>query len=138
MPEAVDLVLYAFENANSGDIFVQKSPSSTIEDLAKAILSISKQDSDNFKVIGTRHGEKEYETLLSREEFINAQSLDNYFRVSPDTRDLNYENFFTKGDIQVSSAEEYNSHNTRRLSVEELKELLLSIDAVKEKLSQIL
>ena len=138
LSDAVDLVLYAFENANSGDIFVQKSPSSTIEDLAKAILSISKQDSDNFKVIGTRHGEKEYETLLSREEFINAQSLDNYFRVSPDTRDLNYENFFTKGDIQVSSAEEYNSHNTRRLSVEELKELLLSIDAVKEKLSQIL
>ena len=78
LSEAVDLVLYAFEKANSGDIFVQKSPSSTIEDLAKAILSISKRDPSNYKVIGTRHGEKEYETLLSREEFTKAQSLDNY------------------------------------------------------------
>tara|TARA_B100000035_G_scaffold70904_1_gene58269 strand:- start:9904 stop:10938 length:1035 start_codon:yes stop_codon:yes gene_type:complete len=138
LSEAVDLVLYAFENANSGDIFVQKSPSSTIEDLAKAILSISNKDPDNYKIIGTRHGEKEYETLLSREEFSSAQSLDNYFRVSPDTRDLNYENFFTKGDIQMSTADEYNSHNTSRLSIEELKELLLSIDIVNEKLSQIL
>ena len=97
-----------------------------------------KERPSNYKVIGTRHGEKEYETLLSREEFTKAQSLDNYFRVSPDTRDLNYENFFTKGDVQVSSAEEYNSHNTRRLSIEELKDLLLSIDIVNEKLSQIL
>jgi len=128
--DAVDLVLYAFENGNSGDIFVQKSPASTIGELATAMRKIY-NSKVGLNIIGTRHAEKLYETLLSREEMMHAQDLGNYFRVPADNRDLNYNKYFSIGSLHSSNIEDYHSHNTRRLSELELIALLNSIGFVK-------
>ena len=126
LDDAVNLVLYAFEFGNSGDIFVQKSPASTIGELANAMLKIY---NSNLKVqlIGTRHAEKLYETLLSKEEFLIAEDLGEYYRVPADNRDLNYNKYFSEGSVCISEMDDYNSHNTKRLSESELINLLKSI-----------
>lgn len=126
LDEAVDLVLYAFANANPGDIFVQKAPAATIETLASALIQLFDSKSE-IKVIGTRHGEKVFETLINREEMVRAEDLGEYYRISADSRDLNYERYFSEGESEVSNMEEYTSHNTKRLDVEEMKELLLKV-----------
>jgi len=126
LDDAVELVLYAFENGNSGDIFVQKSPASTIGELAVAMKKIYNSNVP-INVIGTRHAEKLYETLLSREELLNVEDLGNYFRVPADNRDLNYNKFFSEGQGSIADLEDYNSHNTRRLTENELIKLLNSI-----------
>lgn len=133
LDDAVDLVLFAFENGNPGDIFVQKSPACTIEVLAKALLEIYNAD-NQIKIIGTRHGEKLYETLVNREEMIKAEDLGNFYRIPADTRDLNYNRFFIEGEAQISQMEEYTSHNTRRLNIEETKELLMRLDFIQDEL----
>ena len=127
LDEAVNLVLYAFANANPGDIFVQKAPAATIETLASALIQLFNSKSE-IKVIGTRHGEKVFETLINREEMVRAEDLGEYYRISADSRDLNYERYFSEGESEVSNMEEYTSHNTKRLDVEEMKELLLKVD----------
>jgi UDP-glucose 4-epimerase len=124
--DAVDLVIYAFENGNSGDIFVQKSPSSTIEELANAMKKIYNSHV-NIRIIGTRHSEKLYESLLSKEELVHAEDLGDYYRVPSDNRDLNYNKYFTEGNSQIKKFEDYHSHNTRRLSEIELINLLNKI-----------
>ncbi|WP_334291883.1 polysaccharide biosynthesis protein [Niameybacter massiliensis] len=131
--EAVDLVLHAFEHANSGDIMVQKSPASTVGDLAQAIKEVFDADNE-IKIIGTRHGEKLYETLMTKEEFLHAEDMGNYYRVPADKRDLNYDKYFVEGDQKLSTTEEYNSHNTHRLDVPGVRELLLTLDIVQEEL----
>lgn len=131
LDDAVDLVLFAFQNGNPGDIFVQKSPATTIEVLAKALLELYKVN-NQIKIIGTRHGEKLYETLVNREEMVKAEDLGNYYRIPADTRDLNYNRFFIEGEAQISQVEEYTSHNTSRLNIEETKQLLLKLDFIKE------
>jgi len=131
---AVDLVLWAFEHGNPGDIFVQKAPAATIETLAQAIKQVFKADSP-IQVIGTRHGEKLYETLLTREEMAVAEDMGGYYRVPADNRDLNYELYFDKGRSEVSAKDDYNSHNTRRLSVDEMAEMLLSLNIVQRALA---
>jgi UDP-glucose 4-epimerase len=133
LDEAVDLVLFAFQNSEQGDIFVQKSPASTIGDLADAIKDIFNAPNE-IKVIGTRHGEKLYESLLSREEKSKSIDLGNYFKIPADTRDLNYSKYFEEGNEKISNSEEYNSHNTQRLSKDQLKTLLLSLEYVQNKL----
>ena len=130
LDDAVELVLYAFENGNSGDIFVQKSPASTIGELANAMKKIYNSNV-KINVIGTRHAEKLYETLLSREEMMHAQDLGNYYRVSADNRDLNYNKYFSEGSINSTEVEDYHSHNTRRLNENELISLLNSIGFIK-------
>ncbi len=127
LDDAVDLVLFAFEHGNAGDIFVQKSPAATIQVLADALRNVLGRPDHPAQVIGTRHGEKLFEVLLSREEMVAAEDLGNYFRVAPDLRDLNYEKFVEKGRYEVSAAEDYNSHNTQRLSVSEMEALLLRL-----------
>ena len=131
--DAIDLVLYAFENAQPGDIFVQKAPAATIGTLASALKKLFKADNP-IKIIGTRHGEKLYETLLTREEMAKAEDLGKYYRIPMDDRDLNYGLYFTEGKAEVSLKEDYNSHNTYRLSEEELIELLLKVDYVRKEL----
>jgi UDP-N-acetylglucosamine 4,6-dehydratase/5-epimerase len=128
--DAVDLVLYAFEKANPGDIFVQKAPAATIETLAVAVKEIVGVPEHEVRVIGTRHGEKLYETLLSREEMANAEDLGEYYRIPPDLRDLNYGKFVEQGEPSISVAEDYNSHNTNRLDVEGMKKLLQKLSFV--------
>jgi UDP-N-acetylglucosamine 4,6-dehydratase len=127
LDDAVDLVLFAFEHANPGDIFVQKAPAATIETLAKALTALMGIPSHEVKVIGTRHGEKLYEALLSREERVAAQDFGNYFRVPPDLRDLNYGKFMDQGETQISEASDYNSHNTTRLDVAGMQALLMKL-----------
>lgn len=134
--DAVDLVLFAFQNGQQGDLFVQKSPASTIEVLAKALIELYKADSE-IKIIGTRHGEKLYETLVNREEMTKAESLENYYRIPADTRDLNYNVYFNEGESKVSAAQEYTSHNTYRLNVEETKKLLLKLDLIREDIKEL-
>jgi len=131
LESAVDLVLFAFENGDNGDIFVKKSPATTIEILAQAIKELYKSDSD-VKVIGSRHGEKLYETLVNREEMVKAIDMGGFYRIPADTRDLNYSKYFTEGTEAVSQIEEYHSHNTYRLSLEETKELLLSLRFIRK------
>lgn len=131
LEDSVDLVLYAFEHARPGDIFVQKSPATTVGDLAEALRQLSKRHNE-IKVIGTRHGEKLYESLVSREEMAHAEDLGGYYRIPADSRDLNYDKYFVEGEIRISEIEDYTSHNTRRLSVAESKELLMTIDIVRE------
>jgi len=131
LDEAVDLVLYAFKHGKQGDLFVQKSPASTIENLAKAIQEICNV-AKPIKIIGTRHGEKLYETLLTKEEFGKADCLEGYFRVPSDNRDLNYGKYFEDGDIALSKREEYHSHNTDQLNVQEIKEKILSLSYLSE------
>jgi UDP-N-acetylglucosamine 4,6-dehydratase/5-epimerase len=128
LEEAVDLVLYAFTHGSNGDIFVQKAPAATVRDLATAILALMKRDQHPVREIGTRHGEKHYEVLLSREEFARADDLGDYYRIAPDARDLNYAKFVEQGEKKITTAEEYNSHNTRRLDVEGMKQLLLRLE----------
>jgi len=127
LPDAVDLVLYAFENGKNGDIFVEKAPAATIETLAKALRELVGQPGHPINIIGTRHGEKLYEALLSREEMACAEDIGDYYRVPPDLRDLNYDKFVEQGEVNISSAEDYNSHNTTRLDVKGMKELLLEL-----------
>jgi UDP-glucose 4-epimerase len=136
LDESVKLVEFAFNNAVSGDIFVQKAPASTIEDIALALKDIFNV-SNEIKIIGTRHGEKLYETLCNREEMSKALDLENYFRIPADNRDLNYAKFFAKGEVKTSASEDYNSHNTRRLNFEETKELLLTLDYIHNELKNI-
>jgi UDP-glucose 4-epimerase len=131
LEDSVDLVLHAFENANQGDIFVQKAPASTIEDLAKALKTIFKSDA-KIIIIGTRHGEKLYESLLSREEMSKSEDMKNYYRVPMDSRNLNYNKYFIEGETNVSGFESYTSHNTDRLNENEVKSLLLKLDYIKE------
>lgn len=131
LDDAVDLVLYAFEKGTNGDIFVQKAPAATVQTLVEALLLIMKKPEHEVKVIGTRHGEKLYETLLSREEMAAAIDLGDYFRVPPDLRDLNYSKFVDVGEEKISRGEDYNSHNTERLDVLKMKQLLLKLDFIK-------
>jgi len=133
LDDAVDLVLYAFSNARQGDIFVQKAPASTIMDLALAVRALFNADNE-IKVIGTRHGEKLYETLLTREELAKAEDMGGYYRIVPDERDLNYGKYFTEGEEQISNFEDYNSHNTQRLTVPEIKEKLLQLEFIQHEL----
>ncbi len=131
--ESVELVLFAFQNANQGDIFVQKAPASTIADLAQAIKELFHADNE-IKIIGTRHGEKLYETLLTREEMVHAEDLGGYYRIPADTRDLNYDKYFVDGKEQITYGWEYNSHNTERLNVEQVKEKLLTLGFIRHEL----
>lgn len=133
LEEAVELVVFAFKNAEAGDIMVQKSPASTIRDLAQAIKELFNANNE-IKIIGTRHGEKLYETLLTKEEYVVANDMGNFYRVPADKRDLNYDKYFIEGDKKLSSIEEYNSHNTEQLNVEQIKEKLLRLDYIKEQL----
>lgn len=127
LDDAVDLVLYAFEHGNPGEIFVQKAPAATIETLAQALTSLLGAPDHPINIIGTRHGEKLFEVLLSREEMVAAQDLQGYYRVPPDLRDLNYGKYVEQGETKISEAVEYNSHNTSRLDVEGMKALLLKL-----------
>lgn len=133
LEEAVELVAFAFEKAEAGDIMVQKAPASTIGDLAQAIKELFNVDNE-IKVIGTRHGEKLYETLLTREEHVVAQDLEGFYRVPADKRDLNYDKYFVEGDENLSSQDEYNSHNTERLGIEAIKDKLLMLEYIQEEL----
>ncbi len=132
LDDAVDLVLHAFENGKNGDIFVQKAPAATIQVLVTALLEMLKKPEHIVNVIGTRHGEKLFEALCSREEMFVAQEQGEYFRVPADNRDLNYSKFFEEGDADLSKVEDYNSHNTERLDVEGMKQLLRKLDFMRE------
>lgn len=134
LDDSVDLVLYAFEHGKQGDIFVQKAPASTVADLAQAIKEIFNKD-ESVRVIGTRHGEKLYESLISREEMAKAQDMGSYYRIPADNRDLNYAQYFSEGEVKISSQEDYTSHNTKRLNVAQIKQLLLTLDYIKEELN---
>ena len=139
LDDAVDLVIYAWEHGENGDLFVQKAPAATLDVLAQALKELYSQVDPKYadtevKVIGTRHGEKLYETLVTREEMAKAIDMGNYYRIPCDTRDLNYDKFFVEGDEKVSKVEDYHSHNTRRLDVEGMKELLLKLRFVREDL----
>jgi UDP-N-acetylglucosamine 4,6-dehydratase/5-epimerase len=131
LEESVDLVLYAFENARPGDIFVQKAPASTVADLAQAMQELLGARNE-IKIIGTRHGEKLYESLLSREEMARSEDLGGYYRIPADSRDLNYAKYFVDGEVEVSSIDDYTSHNTHRLDVEGVKQTLLKLDIIRE------
>ncbi|MHB8129109.1 MAG: polysaccharide biosynthesis protein [Mobilitalea sp.] len=133
LDEAVELVIYAFQNAKTGDVTVQKSPACTVGDLAEGIRQLFNSKHE-IKIIGTRHGEKVYETLLTKEEFFKADDMGKYYRVPADNRDLNYNKFFVEGNEQLSTMDEYNSHNTYRLNIEEVKEKLLSLSYIKGEL----
>jgi UDP-N-acetylglucosamine 4,6-dehydratase len=133
LEDAVDLVVYAFEHAVPGDIFVQKAPASTIGDLAQAVKELFHADNE-IRVIGTRHGEKLYETLLTREEMVPAEDRGQYYRIPADTRDLNYDKFFSEGDAKPDYGWEYTSHNTTRLDVAGVKELLLKLKFIRKEL----
>lgn len=135
LEEAVDLVLYAFNHAKNGDIMVQKAPASTIIDLAVAVKELFRADNE-IKIIGTRHGEKLYETLLTKEEFVSAVDMGDFYRVPADKRDLNYDKYFVEGNERVQQVEDYNSHNTDRLNVETIKEKLLELDYIREERCQ--
>ncbi len=134
LDEAVDLVKFAFENANPGDLFIQKSDASTIGDLAKAVQKLFGDTGTN--IIGTRHGEKLFETLMTREERLRCEDMGNYYRVSADSRDLNYDKFLVDGDVKTMADESYTSHNTNRLNVDETVEKILTTDYVKEELKK--
>jgi UDP-N-acetylglucosamine 4,6-dehydratase len=134
LEDSVNLVLYAFAHGQQGDIFVQKAPASTVGDLAKALCELFGKSSQAIQMIGTRHGEKLYESLISREELANAIEMGEYYRIPNDNRDLNYSKYFTEGATDVSTIYDYTSHNTRRLNVEEVKSLLLTLDYIKEQL----
>jgi UDP-glucose 4-epimerase len=132
LDDAVTLVLYAFENGRNGDVFVQKAPAATLTVLAQAVCELLGRPDHPVRVIGTRHGEKLYESLLSREERVAAEDLGRYFRVPADSRDLNYEKYFEQGESRISEAADYSSHNTVRLGVEEMKALLLTLPLIRD------
>ena len=133
LEDSVDLVLYAFKHGKQGDLFVQKAPASTVADLARALKEIFKKDNP-VSIIGTRHGEKLYETLISREEMAKAEDMGDYYRIPTDNRDLNYAQYFSTGEEKLSHLDDYTSHNTDRLDVERIKKLLLKLDYIKEEL----
>jgi UDP-glucose 4-epimerase len=132
LDDAVDLVLHAFENGKNGDIFVQKAPAATIDILVKALLEIMSKPNHKVNVIGTRHGEKLFEALCSREEMLTAEEQGEYYRIPADNRDLNYSKFFEEGNSNFSEIEDYNSHNTHRLDIEGMKALLRKLDFIQE------
>lgn len=134
LKDSVDLVLYAYEHGQQGDIFVQKSAASTVADLAQALKELFERDNE-IRIIGTRHGEKLYESLISREEMAHAIDMGGYYRIPADNRDLNYAKYFSEGEEAISSLEDYTSHNTHRLNVEQVKELLLKLDYIREELN---
>jgi UDP-glucose 4-epimerase len=134
LEDSVDLVLHAFQHGRQGDIFVQKASASTVGDLAQALKELFASDAP-LRVIGTRHGEKLYESLLSREEMARAVDMGQYFCVPADDRDLNYNKYFIEGEPQVSSFDDYTSHNTDRLNVEQVKALLMKLDFIKDELN---
>src|SRR5262249_35149364 len=131
LPDSVQLVLHAFQHAQPGDIFVQQAPASTVGDLAIAMREMLGLKNE-INVIGTRHGEKLYETLVSREEMAVAQDIGGYYRIPADMRDLNYNSFFVEGDTEIAKKEDYTSHNTRRLNVAEVKEVLKKLDIMSD------
>ncbi len=131
LEDSVDLVLHAFQHATPGDIFVQKAPASTVGDLAQAMIELFKSES-KIRVIGTRHGEKLYESLVSREEMAKAQDMGRYYRIVADNRDLNYKKYFIEGEERVSTLDDYTSHNTQRLNIEEIKQVLLKLESIQE------
>jgi UDP-N-acetylglucosamine 4,6-dehydratase len=133
LEDSVDLVLYAYEHGEQGDIFVQKAAASTVEDLAQALKEIFEIDSE-IRIIGTRHGEKLYESLISREEMAHAIDMGGYYRIPADNRDLNYAKYFSEGEEKISYLEDYTSHNTHRLNVTQVKELLLKLDYIKDEI----
>lgn len=133
--ESVDLVFYAFKNANPGDIFVQKSPASTIGDLADAMVKLLKPDHPT-QVIGTRHGEKPYETLVSREELLRSEDLDRFYRICSDSRDLNYNKYFSDGLTELAVVDGYSSHNTKRLNCEEIQETLMKLQMIQDAVNE--
>jgi len=135
LEEAVELVVFAFENAESGDIMVQKAPSSSIGDLAQAIKELFNADND-IKIIGTRHGEKLYETLLTKEEYVVAEDMGAFYRISADNRDLNYDKYFIEGNEDFKQVDDYNSHNTTRLNVDQIKSKLLKLEFIQNELKK--
>jgi UDP-N-acetylglucosamine 4,6-dehydratase len=135
LEDSVDLVLHAFAHGQQGDIFVQKAPASTVGDLAQALKELFGKPDLEARVIGTRHGEKLYESLISREEMAHAIDTEGYFRIPADNRDLNYAKYFSMGETDISTLDDYTSHNTRRLSTEEVKSLLLTLDYVRDELN---
>lgn len=134
LEDSVDLVLYAYEHGQQGDIFVQKAPASTVADLAQALTELF-GGKEKARIIGTRHGEKLFESLISREEMAHAQDMGGYYRIPADNRDLNYAQYFSEGEEKISHTEDYTSHNTERLNVEQVKTLLLKLDFIKDELS---
>jgi len=136
LDEAVDLVLFAFKNGKAGDLFIQKSPGSTVQDLALAIQDLF-NSKKKMTIIGKRHGEKMYETLATREEIVKADDLKDYFRIPADNRDLNYDKYFVEGNQENQSEEDYNSSNTNQLSIKQIKEKLLTLDYIKTELEQL-
>lgn len=134
LEDSVDLVLYAYEHGKQGDIFVQKAPASTVADLAQALKELFNKENE-VKIIGTRHGEKLYESLISREEMAHAQDMGEYYRLPADNRDLNYAKYFSEGEKEISLLDDYTSHNTRQLTVEQVKMLLLKLDYINDELS---
>ncbi|NCN08299.1 MAG: polysaccharide biosynthesis protein [Leptospira sp.] len=134
LEDSVDLVIHAFEHAKQGDLFIQKAPASTVGDLAHALQELF-QKNNSIRVIGTRHGEKLYESLISREEMAKSENMGRYFRIPADNRDLNYNKYFIEGEEKLSDLEDYTSHNTQRLNVEEIKSLLLKLDYIQEELN---
>ncbi len=135
LDDAVDLVMFAFKNGKNGDIFVQKAPAATIELLAHSLKNLLNRSEHTVKIIGTRHGEKLYETLLTREEMVNAEDMEKYYRIPSDSRDLNYNKYFVEGEV-ITEAEDYHSHNTYRLNEEEMKEMLLKLREIQEDLKE--
>src|SRR5690606_35308505 len=133
LEDSVDLVLHAFEHGEQGDIFIQKAPASTVGDLAMALKEVSSIDNP-LRVIGTRHGEKLYASLVSREEMAKAEDMGRYFRIPADNRDLNYAKYFVEGETRISEIDDYTSHNTERLTIEQVKEILLKLDFIQEQL----
>ena len=136
LEEAVDLVLFAFNNGRSGDIFVQKAPACTIKVLTEAVKQLFHAEDNEVKVIGIRHGEKMYETLLTNEECANAIDMGNFYRVPADKRDLNYDKYFIKGDIERNTLTEFNSNNTKLMSIEEVKSKLLEVSFVRQEVKE--
>ncbi len=131
LDDAVDLVIYAWQHGKNGDLFVQKAPAATLDILSKALIELYRSDT-KIRIIGTRHGEKLYESLVTREEMAKAYEMDNYYRIPCDGRDLNYDKYFIEGQEKVNQFEDYHSHNTTRLSLEEMKKLLLKLELVRE------
>jgi UDP-glucose 4-epimerase len=136
LDQAVDLVLFAFKNGKNGDIFVQKAPAATIELLTTTLKNMLGKPEHEVKIIGTRHGEKLYETLLTKEEMVKALDMGEYYRIPSDNRDLNYSRFFEDGEEVITQAGEYHSHNTHRLNEEELKEMLISLYEIQDELKE--
>lgn len=134
LDESVSLVLYAFENARPGDIFVYKASASTVGDLAQAMKEMLKKPNE-IQIIGTRHGEKLYESLVSREEMARSEDLDGYYRIPADSRDLNYNKYFVEGEVEISKIDDYTSHNTHRLGIEDVKRTLMTLDIIREALN---